>query len=144
MLYDPRVTVATRLNPKIVEVRAPVFVNTFIKPYHACGLFINATSGTQIYFDKKTNISIHRSAAPLLKGYAKVENLIISMLNEFVITTPSQIDIDFMCFGKVSDINMDKGWCYVACSKCTKKNWNSQTQPSHVYTARIHTLLVPS
>ncbi|CAF1754951.1 unnamed protein product [Brassica oleracea var. botrytis] len=61
-----------------------------------------------------------QSVAPLLKGYATVENLTISELNEFVIAALSQ-DIDFMCSGKVTDIKMDKGWCYIACSKCTKK-----------------------
>ncbi|XP_022556459.2 uncharacterized protein LOC106396438 [Brassica napus] len=61
-----------------------------------------------------------QSAAPLLKGYAKVESLIISELNEFVITAPPQ-DIGFMCSGRVTGIKMDKGWCYAACSKCTKK-----------------------
>ncbi|CAN6889719.1 unnamed protein product [Brassica oleracea] len=35
---DPRVLVATSINPKIVGVR----------------LFLNATSGTHIYFDKET------------------------------------------------------------------------------------------
>ncbi|KAH0859234.1 hypothetical protein HID58_087495 [Brassica napus] len=103
-------------------------------------LFLNATSGTHIYFDKETNVrrgpllqvnivKMHllvstdtglQSVAPLLKGYATVENLTISELNEFVIAALSQ-DIDFMCSGKVTDIKMDKGWCYIACSKCTKK-----------------------
>ena len=32
-----------------------------------------------------------QSAAPLLKRYAKVESLIISELNEFVITAPPQV-----------------------------------------------------
>ncbi|CAN6989120.1 unnamed protein product [Brassica rapa subsp. trilocularis] len=83
-----------------------------------------------------------QSAAPLLKAYAKVENLTISELNEFVITAPSH-DIDFMCSRKVTGIRMDKGWCYVVCSKCTK-NCNAQTQHSHVCTATIQMLLVPS
>uniref|UniRef100_A0A0D3DN86 Uncharacterized protein n=1 Tax=Brassica oleracea var. oleracea TaxID=109376 RepID=A0A0D3DN86_BRAOL len=66
-------------------------------------LFLNATSGTHIYFDKETNVRRDtglQSVAPLLKGYATVENLTISELNEFVIAALSQ-DIDFMCSGKV-------------------------------------------
>ncbi|KAH0884706.1 hypothetical protein HID58_060802, partial [Brassica napus] len=86
--------------------------------------------------------TVLQSAAPLLKASAKVENLTISELNEFVITAPSQ-DIDFMCSRKVTGIRMDKGWCYVVCSKCTK-NGNAQTQHSHVCTATIQMLLVPS
>ena len=30
-------------------------------------------------------------------------------------------DIDFICTGKVTEIKVDKGWCYVSCSKCFKK-----------------------
>ncbi|KAF8049881.1 hypothetical protein N665_2102s0004 [Sinapis alba] len=116
MSSDPRVIVATSLNPKIVGGR----------------LFLNATSGTHIYFDKETNAGETffyklvatgtglRSAAPLLKRHAKVEQVTIYELNEFVISAQTQ-DIDFICSGRVTGIKMDKGWCYVACSKCTKK-----------------------
>ena len=30
-------------------------------------------------------------------------------------------DIDFICSGKVTGVKLDKGWCYVSCSKCFKK-----------------------
>ncbi|CAF2056947.1 unnamed protein product [Brassica oleracea var. botrytis] len=33
-------------------------------------------------------------------------------------------DIEFFCTGKVVRLNVDKGWCYVVCSKCSKKNCN--------------------
>ncbi|WZZ36986.1 hypothetical protein YC2023_020387 [Brassica napus] len=58
-------------------------------------LFLNATSWTHIYFNKETNVgeryfyklfysdTEHASAAPLLRGYAKVEPLTIAELNEF-------------------------------------------------------------
>ncbi|KAF2534495.1 hypothetical protein F2Q70_00033654 [Brassica cretica] len=49
-------------------------------------------------------------------GYAKVEPLSISELNEFVITAEPQ-EIEFVCTGMVSEIKMDKGWCYVSCSR---------------------------
>ncbi|CAF1837226.1 unnamed protein product [Brassica oleracea var. botrytis] len=91
---EPRVVVATSLNPKIVGA-------------NVSKILVSTDTGLQ-------------SAAPLLKGYAKVESLIISELNEFVITAPPQ-DIGFMCSGRVTGIKMDKGWCYAACSKCTKK-----------------------
>ncbi|KAG2252826.1 hypothetical protein Bca52824_082962 [Brassica carinata] len=29
-------------------------------------------------------------------------------------------DIDFICIGRVARVDMDKGWCYAACSKCSK------------------------
>ncbi|CAN6893508.1 unnamed protein product [Brassica oleracea] len=123
-------------------------------------IFLNATSGTHIYFDKETSAweSFFYSlveqdigvtpAAPLLRGYAKVEVLSIAELNNFVITAPSQVcsqnyiviffidrclrlpeqsdfptmsDIDFICNERVTDIKMDKGWCYVSFSSCAKK-----------------------
>ncbi|KAL0688251.1 hypothetical protein Bca4012_087928 [Brassica carinata] len=113
---DPRVVVATSVNPKIVGGR----------------LFLNATSGTHIYFDKQTDAGerlfyrlVERDTglppvAPLLKSYAKVEKLSISELNDFVVTATSQ-EIDFICAGKVTGVKLDKGWCYVSCSKCFKK-----------------------
>ncbi|CAN7076963.1 unnamed protein product [Brassica oleracea var. botrytis] len=58
-------------------------------------------------------------AAPLLRGYAKVELLTIAELNSFVITAPSQ-NIEFICTGRVTRVDLEKGWCYVACSECTK------------------------
>ncbi|CAN7131842.1 unnamed protein product [Brassica rapa subsp. narinosa] len=87
MRGDPRVGVATSINPKLVGGH----------------LFLNATSGTHIYFDKETNAGesyFYRlvsqdiglpSAAPLLKTYANVETLSTAELSEFVIAAPSQV-----------------------------------------------------
>ncbi|CAN7045582.1 unnamed protein product [Brassica oleracea var. botrytis] len=88
---DPRVLVATSINPKIVGVR----------------LFLNATSGTHIYFDKET------TAGETSTGC-------IADLIEFVNSASSQ-EIDFICTEKVTGIKLDKGWCYVSCSNSTKK-----------------------
>ncbi|KAH0939491.1 hypothetical protein HID58_006952, partial [Brassica napus] len=88
---DPRVLVATSLNPKIVGGH----------------LFLNATSGTRIYFDKET-----------IAG--ETSTGCIADLNEFVNSASSQ-EIDFICTEKVTGIKLDKGWCYVSCSNCTKK-----------------------
>ncbi|KAH0878563.1 hypothetical protein HID58_065957 [Brassica napus] len=120
---DPKVVVATSINPKMI----------------GGGLFLNATSGTHVYFDKETKAGEYyfyklvardngvSSAAPLLKGYAKVETLTISELTSFVASAQPQSlinqlqDIDFVCTGKVVRLDVDKGWCYVACAKCSKK-----------------------
>ncbi|KAL0864280.1 hypothetical protein Bca101_043398 [Brassica carinata] len=116
MLGDPRVVVATSINPKMV----------------GGSLFLNATSGTHVYFDKETSAGESlfnrlveqdtgvRPAARLLRSFGKVEELSIAELNNFVLTAPSQ-DIDFICNGRVTEIKMDKGWCYVSCSSCAKK-----------------------
>ncbi|CAG7864718.1 unnamed protein product [Brassica rapa] len=116
MRVDPKVMVITSINPKIVGGR----------------LFLNATSGTHVYFDKKTRAGdalfyklVARdtglpSAAPLLRSYAKVETMTIADLSSFIVSAESQ-EIDFLCTGKVVRVDMEKGWCYVACSKCSKK-----------------------
>ncbi|KAL0816445.1 hypothetical protein Bca101_072892 [Brassica carinata] len=107
MRDDPKVIVATNINPKMI-------------------------GGTHVYFDKETNAResffyrlVARDTgltpdAPLLRAYAKVESMTIAELNNFVITAPSQ-EIDFLCTGRVSSVDADKGWCYVACSKCSRK-----------------------
>ncbi|CDY46865.1 BnaC01g27690D [Brassica napus] len=117
MCGDPKVIVATSINPKMVGGR----------------LFLNATSGTHVYYDKETHAGeslFYRlvardtglpSAAPLLRSYAKVEPMTIAELNNFITTDPPQQEIDFLCTGRVSRVEADKGWCYVACSKCSKK-----------------------
>ncbi|XP_013623718.1 PREDICTED: uncharacterized protein LOC106329571 isoform X1 [Brassica oleracea var. oleracea] len=139
MCVDPKVIVATSINPKLVGGR----------------LFLNATS--HVYFDKKTyagevrfyqyvirllnvymcidtirlpNHSMVRrlvargtglpSAAPLLRSYAKVETMTMAELNAAVVNAASQ-EIDFLRIGRVVRLDTDKGWCYAACSKCSKK-----------------------
>ncbi|CAN7076992.1 unnamed protein product [Brassica oleracea var. botrytis] len=118
MRSDPKVIVATSINPKMVGER----------------LFLNATSGTHVYYDKETHAGeplFHRlvardtglpSAAALLKSYAKVEPVTIAELTNFITTDPpQQHEIDFLITERVSRVEADKGWCYVACSKCSKK-----------------------
>ncbi|RID48361.1 hypothetical protein BRARA_I04877 [Brassica rapa] len=116
MRVDPMVIVATNINPRTVGAH----------------LSLNATSGTHIYFDQETtagqtsfNRLVTRStglppAAPLLGEVAKVEPVTIAELNSFAIIAVSE-DIQFMCTGKVIRVDSDKGWCYVACSKCGRK-----------------------
>ncbi|CAN6924667.1 unnamed protein product, partial [Brassica oleracea] len=132
MRVDPKVIVATSINPKMVGaciriIRILIF--TFLYVGH---LFLNATSGTHVYFDKKTKAGEVRfyqlvardtglaSAAPLLRSYAKAEKMTIAELNSFIVSAGSQ-EIDFLCTGRVVRVDTDKGWCYVACSKCSKK-----------------------
>ncbi|KAF3507271.1 hypothetical protein F2Q69_00003229 [Brassica cretica] len=88
MCGDPKVIVATSINPKMVV-------------YSLC-----------VYYDKEINAGesfFYRlvAAEPLLRSYAK--------------------EIDFLCTGRVSRVEADKGWCYVACSKCSKKLQHTAT-----------------
>ncbi|CAF2147434.1 unnamed protein product, partial [Brassica napus] len=88
MRDDPKVIVATSINPKMVGGR----------------LFLNATSGTHVYYDKETHAGeslFYRlvardtglpSAAPLLKSYAKVETVTIAELNHFITTDSPQAE----------------------------------------------------
>ncbi|KAF3519456.1 hypothetical protein DY000_02059001 [Brassica cretica] len=116
MRVNPRVIVATNINPRTVGGR----------------LFLNATYGTHIYFDEETSagktsfnrlVSISTGlppAAPLLRKVAIVEPVTIAELNSFVTIAVSQ-DIEFMCTGRVIRLHSDKGWCYFGCSKCGRK-----------------------
>ncbi|CAG7906023.1 unnamed protein product, partial [Brassica rapa] len=56
-----------------------------------------------------------------LRGYAKVEPLSISKLNEFIIAAEPQ-ETEFVRTGRVTGIKMDKGWCYVSFSSCTRSS----------------------
>ncbi|KAL0714183.1 hypothetical protein Bca4012_021162 [Brassica carinata] len=66
---DPRVLVATSINPKIVG---------------------ETTVGDSYFYRRVAQDTGLSSAAPLLKSYAKVESLSIAELNEFVISASSQ------------------------------------------------------
>ncbi|CAN6850258.1 unnamed protein product, partial [Brassica oleracea] len=125
MRVDPKVMVVTSINPKIFGVLTNLLI-------YVGRLFLNAKSGTHVYFDKKTRAGGARfykliardtglpSAAPLLISYAKVETMTIADLSSFIVTAESQ-EIDFLCTGKVVRVDTDKEWCYVAFSKCSKK-----------------------
>ncbi|CAH8392218.1 unnamed protein product [Eruca vesicaria subsp. sativa] len=97
MYGDPNVIVATSINPKMVGG--------------------TVMSHMEYLFRLVARDTVDPSNAPLLKGYAKVETLTVSELNSFITSAPSQ-DIDFIFTGT---LDLDKGWCYVVCSKCSKK-----------------------
>ncbi|KAG2308555.1 hypothetical protein Bca52824_028303 [Brassica carinata] len=88
---DLKVIVATSINPKMVGV-----CSLMQRREHISVLTRKQMQG-KVHFYGDTGLP---SSAQLLKGYAK--------------------DIDFICSGKVR-LDVDKGWCYVACSKCSKK-----------------------
>ncbi|KAL0847798.1 hypothetical protein Bca101_021045 [Brassica carinata] len=73
---DPRVLVATSINPKIVGVHTYFDKET--------------TVGDSYFYRRVAQDTGLSSAAPLLKSYAKVESLSIAELNEFVISASSQ------------------------------------------------------
>ncbi|KAF3588546.1 hypothetical protein F2Q69_00030958 [Brassica cretica] len=89
MGVDPRVFVATSVNPKIM-----------------------GDAGERLFFRLVEQDTGLPPVAPLLKSYAKVEKLSITELNDFVLSAASQ---------GFTEIKVDKGWCYVSCSKCFKK-----------------------
>ncbi|KAJ4885473.1 Uncharacterized protein Rs2_35566 [Raphanus sativus] len=132
MRVDPKVIVETSINPKMVGGR----------------LFLNATSGTHVYFDKETDsggVGFYQlvardtgipSAAPLLKSYTKVEKMTIHELNNFVVSAASQ-EIDFMCTGRVVRVDTDKGWCYVACSKCRYLRLLQKRKEGYTFQVRV-------
>ncbi|CAH8388643.1 unnamed protein product [Eruca vesicaria subsp. sativa] len=104
----PRIFVATNINPRLVGGR----------------LFLNATSCTHVYFDGETRAGLDRyyglimvrpglpSAAPLLPQTPEVYSLTVAEMKKFVIVDQSEIN-----YG----VHAHKGWCYVACSKCSRE-----------------------
>uniref|UniRef100_A0A0D3E641 Replication factor A C-terminal domain-containing protein n=1 Tax=Brassica oleracea var. oleracea TaxID=109376 RepID=A0A0D3E641_BRAOL len=57
-------------------------------------------------------------------------------------TTPER-NIEFICTGRVTRVDLEKGWCYVACSECTK-SCSALTPHLHVCDATMLMLLVLS
>ncbi|KAF8092250.1 hypothetical protein N665_0420s0017 [Sinapis alba] len=131
MRIDPKVIVASSINPKMVGAPSCIFILNILLLFSG-RLFLNETSGTHVYFDKKTRAGESRfyelvardtglpSAVPLLRSYAKVEKMSVAELNSFIVESASQ-EIDFLCTGRVVRVDAEKGWCYVACSQCSKK-----------------------
>ncbi|CAN6850965.1 unnamed protein product [Brassica oleracea var. botrytis] len=111
---DPKVIVDTNINPKLIGGR----------------LFLNATSGTHIYFDKETSAGVVLfyqllardtglpSAAPLLRGYAKVEPLKIADLNNFIVTAPTQIrdGVMVIALNAVGNCSAVSAFTFVRCA----------------------------
>ncbi|CAH8389951.1 unnamed protein product [Eruca vesicaria subsp. sativa] len=50
----------------------------------------------------------------------EVEQLTIAQANSFAIIHPSE-EFEILCIGRVTRINSEKGWSYVACSKCSRE-----------------------
>ncbi|KAF2618975.1 hypothetical protein F2Q68_00039852 [Brassica cretica] len=50
----------------------------------------------------------------------------VSELNQFLFTAEPQI-IEFLCTAKVTEIQLDEGWCYIGCSTCSKKLIREET-----------------
>ncbi|KAG2294973.1 hypothetical protein Bca52824_041642 [Brassica carinata] len=113
MRGDPKVIVATSINPKMV--------GGILLVYFVCDADVRKFMYRLVARD--TGLP---AAEPLLRSYAKVEPVTIAELNNFITTAPSQ-EIDFLCTGRVSRVEADKGWCYVACSKCSKKLQHTAT-----------------
>ncbi|CDY18487.1 BnaA01g27080D [Brassica napus] len=56
----------------------------------------------------------------------KIEPMTVSELNQFIFTADPQI-IEFLCTAKVTEIQLDEGWCYIGCSTCSKKLIREET-----------------
>lgn len=78
-------------------------------------------------------------AAPLLREIAKVEPVTVAELNSFVTTAVSE-DIVFMCTGTVIRPDSKKGWCYVACSKSSRKLKRTESASTCVRCENYHDL----
>nr|VDC93157.1 unnamed protein product [Brassica oleracea] len=95
MRGDPKVIVATSINPKMV--------GGILLVYFVCDADVRKFMYRLVARD--TGLP---AAEPLLRSYAKVEPVTIAELNNFITTAPSQ-EIDFLCTGRVSRVEADKG-----------------------------------
>ncbi|XP_048619002.1 uncharacterized protein LOC106440460 isoform X2 [Brassica napus] len=139
MCVDPKVIAATSINPKLVGGR--LFLNATSHVYFDKKTYAGEVRFYQyvirllnVYMCIDTirlpNHSMVRrlvargtglpSAAPPLRSNAKVETMTMAELNAAVVNAASQ-EIDFLRIGRVVCLDTDKGWCYAACSKCSKK-----------------------
>ncbi|XP_013607716.1 PREDICTED: uncharacterized protein LOC106314385 [Brassica oleracea var. oleracea] len=89
---EPKVILFTNINPKVVGGK----------------LFLNATSGTYFYFDCETSA-----------GKEHYERLVGDRANAS--SSKSKVNIEFLCKAEVTNLQSEKGWCYIGCSKCAKK-----------------------
>ncbi|KAH0850794.1 hypothetical protein HID58_095247 [Brassica napus] len=116
----------TKLEADVViheRLLQPAFIQklSFVSQCHIMDthLFQQETNVGERYLYNDTG---HATAAPLLRGYAKVEPLTIAELNEFSDKNEEESsDIYFICIGMITGIKIDKGLCYVSCSNCTRK-----------------------
>ncbi|CAF2045791.1 replication protein A 70 kDa DNA-binding subunit A-like isoform X2 [Brassica napus] len=119
---EPRIVVVTAVNPKLVSGK----------------LYLNGTSATRVFFDSETAVGVD-ALARLPSGGTdqagssskvvhaqKIEPMTVSELNQFIFTADPQI-IEFLCTAKVTEIQLDEGWCYIGCSTCSKKLIREET-----------------
>ncbi|KAF3496311.1 hypothetical protein DY000_02053363 [Brassica cretica] len=112
-VVQPRVMVATNINPKFVGGR----------------LYLNATSGTHFYFDNEVTASRtlfeQLSTRPendttngkQYRGVKKLEPVSLGELNNCVLNSPPQ-SIEFLCKARIVSLETTNGWCYISCANC--------------------------
>ncbi|KAF3513166.1 hypothetical protein F2Q69_00004449 [Brassica cretica] len=124
-LFDSRLFLFTKSLKPCVLIRRSLLVvlilevvcSSMQRQEHMCNLIRRRMQGK---FDSTSMDTGLPSAAPLLRSYAKVETMTMAELNAFVVNAASQ-EIDFLRIGRFVRLDKDKGWCYAACSKCSKK-----------------------
>ncbi|KAL0748075.1 hypothetical protein Bca101_030077 [Brassica carinata] len=93
MFDDRAVTFQTKFDEHSSEPKVILFTN--INPKVVGGkLFLNATSENR--------------------------PLTFAELNQYVLAADPQ-NIEFLCKAEVTNLQSEKGWCYIGCSKCAKK-----------------------
>ncbi|XP_033137296.1 uncharacterized protein LOC103838187 isoform X4 [Brassica rapa] len=119
---EPRIVVVTAVNPKLVSGK----------------LYLNGTSATRIFFYSETAVGADAFArlptgdtdqsgsSSKVVHAQKIEPMTVSELNQFIFTADPQI-IEFLCTAKVTEIQLDEGWCYIGCSTCSKKLIREET-----------------
>ncbi|KAG2243940.1 hypothetical protein Bca52824_094225 [Brassica carinata] len=116
---EPRIVVVTAVNPKLVSGK--------IVCYHVVDNFFCLVASTYIHSHVLPSGDTDQSGSSSKVVHAqKIESMTVSELNQFVITADPQI-IEFLCTAKVTEIQLDEGWCYIGCSTCSKKLIREET-----------------
>ncbi|CAN7115570.1 unnamed protein product [Brassica rapa subsp. narinosa] len=105
---EPRIVVVTAVNPKLVSGK----------------LYLNGTSATRIFFDSETAVGADAFARQA--SFLLFDNANFFFFLCVYILLSSQI-IEFLCTAKVTEIQLDEGWCYIGCSTCSKKLIREET-----------------
>ncbi|XP_048596254.1 uncharacterized protein LOC111215923 [Brassica napus] len=115
---EPRIVVVTAVNPKKV-----IFEWYFCDTY----FFYSETAvGADAFARLPTGDTDQSGSSSKVVHAQKIEPMTVSELNQFIFTADPQI-IEFLCTAKVTEIQLDEGWCYIGCSTCSKKLIREET-----------------
>ncbi|CAN7043653.1 unnamed protein product [Brassica rapa subsp. trilocularis] len=145
---EPRIVVVTAVNPKLVSgklyLNGTSATRIFFDSETAVGADAFARQASFLLFDNAiffffcyaftfyypcrlpSGGTDQSGSSSKVVHAQKIEPMTVSELNQFIFTADPQI-IEFLCTAKVTEIQLDEGWCYIGCSTCSKKLIREET-----------------